>query len=93
MHSQRLRAEARQKEAIRQRELARLAESQAKELAEKNRLDTLNTQAIADSLYWKGLINTKFFNLEEQIAMIEKAKEWRNHLTKLDEDIAIRNDS
>ena len=70
-------------------EIAKKAEEQANKLAETNRLDALNTQAVADSLYWKGLIDAELFNLEELIVAIEKAKTWEKDLALLQEDTRL----
>lgn len=83
---QRKQAEAQKNIAKEQAKIARKAEAKAKNLAETNRLNALNTKAVADSLYWKGLMDAEQFNLEEQIATLEKAKEWQGKLKELKED-------
>ena len=67
-------------------ELTRRAEIKAKALAEKNGLDALNTRAVVDSLFWQGLMDADVFNLEEQVATLEKAKAWKSNLPKLQGD-------
>jgi WD40 repeat protein/tetratricopeptide (TPR) repeat protein len=56
---------------------------QANEQRAKAEEQTVNTQAVADSLYWKGLMDGEFLNLEEQITTLEKAKTWQGKLTEL----------
>jgi WD40 repeat protein len=84
-------AERTQRErAEEQTKIARYAEVQAKDLTEKNKLKALNTQAVADSLYLKGLMDADVFNLEEQVSALEKAKVWQSKLTDLHGDNLIK---
>jgi WD40 repeat protein len=52
-------------------------------IAENRRI---NAEVRADNLYWKGLMDANTFNIEEQIAVIEKARQWQSHLDELSED-------
>ncbi|MCA6518157.1 MAG: hypothetical protein IM556_05820, partial [Pseudanabaena sp. M110S1SP2A07QC] len=70
-------------------EIARKAKEEAQEFARKSELDTLNAEAVVDSLYWKGLMDAELFNLEEQVAMVAKAKEWMKSLGKLRGDTRL----
>ena len=56
---------------------------QANEQRAKSDLEVLNTEAVVDSLIWKGLIDAQLFNLEDQVAMIEQVKDWQAQLTNL----------
>jgi hypothetical protein len=86
--------EERRKEAeqAKQNELAQrqIAEQKAeKEFAQKSKLDTLNAEAVVDSLYWKGLMDAELFNLEEQVTTVAKAKEWVKSLDDLRGDTRL----
>jgi WD40 repeat protein len=70
-------------------EIARRAEAEAKEFAQKSKLDTLNAEAVVDSLYWKGLMDAELFNLEEQVATVAKGKEWVKSLDDLRGDTRL----
>ena len=83
------RAETQTEIAQAQTDIAKQAETQAKDSAEKNRLDALNTKAIADSLYWQRLMDDEMFNLEEQIVALEKVIAWQGKLTDLREDTRL----
>ncbi|OYQ66391.1 hypothetical protein B9G53_04340 [Pseudanabaena sp. SR411] len=59
-------------------------ERQKRKQAEKAREENiLNSQAIADSLYMKGVMDSKSFNLEEQVVVLEKAQTWQGKITEL----------
>jgi WD40 repeat protein len=79
-------AERQKSIAQRQVEIARSAETRAKELAKNNELDALNRQTVADSLILKGLMDDNVFNLEAQVTSLEKSKEWQGKLSTLHGD-------
>jgi len=54
-----------------------------KKIADEN---ALNSSAVVDSLTWNELMDAEVFNLEEQVTVLEKAKNWQGKLSVLYSD-------